>query len=183
MKFDSVKVQAFSAIEIPAEIGGELPAAPLVIDISTIEGHLDAWPEAGFNAPLLQIGYQQIFALGEIDLTQYAHIIMEYSYDGDNPRGGKTAEQSFTDAAHTPIIGLTALEKPFGYADVVNQDAIEQGVYVEMPYSPGMWSGAIRTATIDLPAEIDYNGPCYVSAFNPWDTAVVVLSITLIPRA
>ena len=149
-----------------------------VVDLSTIEGHIAAWPEAGYNGPILKVGYDNIFSFGEVNLGQYSKIIIEYSYDGDNTRGdGKTPEQCFTDAAVAPIIGFTALDKCFGYANVVNQDAIDNGVKTEMVYTPGSWAGAPRTAEIET---VMYNGPVYLSVFNPWGTEVVISSVTFV---
>ena len=149
-----------------------------VVDLSTIEGHIAAWPEAGYNAPILKVGYDNIFSFGEVNLGQYSKIIIEYSYDGDNTRGdGRTPEQCFTDASVAPIIGFTALEKCFGYANVVNQDAIDNGVKTEMVYTAGSWAGATRTAEVPTVA---YNGPVYLSVFNPWGTEVVISSITFV---
>ena len=82
-----------------------------------------------------------------------------------------------------PIIGFTALDKCFGYANVTNQDAIDNGIYTEIPYTTGNWAAATRTATIEIPANIGYNGPCYLSAYNPWGRTIAVASITLVPRA
>ncbi len=149
-----------------------------VVDLSTIEGHIAAWPEAGYNGPILKVGYNNIFSFGEVNLGQYSKIIIEYSYDGDNTRGdGRTPEQCFTDAAHAPIIGFTALDKCFGYADQVNQDAIDNGVKTELVYTPGSWAGATRTAEIET---VMYSGPVYLSVFNPWGTEVVISSVTFV---
>ena len=82
-----------------------------------------------------------------------------------------------------PIIGFNALDKCFGYANVTNQDAIDSGIYTEIPYTTGNWAAATRTATIEIPANIGYNGPCYLSAYNPWGRTIAVASITLVPRA
>ena len=149
-----------------------------VVDLSTIEGHIASWPEAGYNAPILKVGYEKIFNFGEVNLGQYSKIIIEYSYDGDNTRGdGRTPEQCFTDAAVTPIIGFTALDKCFGYANVVNQDAIDNGVKTELVYTSGSWAGATRTAEIDT---VMYSGVVYLSVFNPWGTEVVISSVTFV---
>ncbi|MBE6585844.1 MAG: hypothetical protein E7645_04865 [Ruminococcaceae bacterium] len=149
-----------------------------VVDLSTIEGN-SKFPEAGYgDASILKVGYNNIFSFGEVNLGQYSKIIIEYSYDGDNTRGdGRTPEQCFTDAAVTPIIGFTALDKCFGYADQVNQDAIDNGVKAEMVYTPGSWAGATRTAEIDT---VMYSGVVYLTVFNPWGTEVVVSSVTFV---
>lgn len=149
-----------------------------VVDLSTIEGN-SKFPEAGYgDAPILNVQYESIFYFGEVNLGQYSKIIIEYSYDGDNPRGdGKTPEQCFTDCSVAPIIGFTALDKCFGYANVVNQDAIDSGIKTEMVYTPGSWAGATRTAEIET---VMYNGPVYLTVFNPWGTGVVISSVTFV---
>ncbi len=155
----------------------------VVIDLSTIEGYKDT-NQFGYDCPIIDIGYDQVYLVGEFDLNNYSQIIIEYSYDGDTPNvTDRTPEQCWTDCGRYPIIGFTALNKCFGYANVVNQDAIELGIYTEMTYTPGNWAAATRTAVIDIPVGIGYSGPCYLSALNPWGRGIAVVSITLVPRA
>ena len=155
----------------------------VVIDLSTIEGY-KATNNYGYDCPIIDIGYNEVYLLGNFDLNQYSQIIIEYSYDGDSPNvTDRTPEQCWTDAGHAPIIGFTALDKCFGYANVTNQDAINNGIYTEIPYTTGNWAAATRTATIEIPENIGYNGPCYLSAYNPWGRTIAVASITLVPRA
>ncbi len=155
----------------------------LVIDLSTIEGYKDT-NQFGYDCPIIDIGYDQVYLVGEFDLNNYSQIIIEYSYDGDTPNvTDRTPEQCWTDCGRYPIIGFTALNKCFGYANVVNQDAINNGIYTEMTYTPGNWAAATRTAVIDIPVGIGYSGPCYLSALNPWGRGIAVVSITLVPRA
>ncbi len=152
----------------------------VVIDLSTIEGHQATNPY-GYDCPIIDIAYDQVYLVGEFDLNNYSQIIIEYSYDGDTTTD-RTPEQCWTDCSRAPIIGFTALNKCFGFANVVNQDAIDLGIYTEMPYTPGNWAAATRTAVIDIPVGIGYSGPCYLSAFNPWGRTIAVASITLVPR-
>lgn len=155
----------------------------MVIDIASVEGY-KASNNYGYNCPIIDIGYNEVYLLGNFDLNQYSQIIIEYSYDGDSPNvTDRTPEQCWTDAGHAPIIGFTALDKCFGYANVTNQDAIDNGIYTEIPYTTGNWAAATRTATIEIPENIGYNGPCYLSAYNPWGRTIAVASITLVPRA
>ena len=154
----------------------------VVIDLSTIEGYR-AENNYGYNGPILNIGYDNVFLVGEFDLNQYSQIIIEYSYDGDTVVENKPVEQNWTECGRAPIIGFTALNKSFGYANVTNQDAIDNGIYVDMPHTPGNWSAATRTATIEVPENIGYSGPCYISAYNPWFREIAIVSITLVPRA
>ena len=91
--------------------------------------------------------------------------------------------QNWAECGHAPIIGFTALNKSFGYANVTNQDAIDSGIYTDLPYTSGTWAAACRTAVIEVPENIGYNGPCYFSAYNPWFREIAVSSITLVPRA
>ena len=181
----------FASVEF---IGGEIdysaeepeePEGPqnVVIDIASVEGYKES-NNYGYNCPIIDIGYNEVYLLGNFDLNQYSQIIIEYSYDGDSPNvTDRTPEQCWTDAGHAPIIGFTALNKCFGYADVTNQDAIDSGIYTEIPYTTGNWAAATRTATIEIPENIGYNGPCYLSAYNPWGRTIAVASITLVPRA
>ena len=148
-----------------------------------VEGY-KATNNYGYDCPIIDIGYNEVYLLGNFDLNQYSQIIIEYSYDGDSPNvTDRTPEQCWTDAGHAPIIGFTALDKCFGYANVTNQDAIDNGIYTEIPYTTGNWAAATRTATIEIPENIGYNGPCYLSAYNPWGRTIAVASITLVPRA
>ncbi len=153
----------------------------VVIDLSTIEGYRAENPY-GYNGPILNIGYDNVYLVGEFDLNQYAQIIIEYSYDGDTVLDKPVIEE-WTNCDRAPIIGFTALNKCFGYANVTNQDAIDLGVYTDLVYTPGCWAAATRTATIEIPENIGYNGPCYVSAYNPWNREIAIASITLVPRA
>ncbi len=153
----------------------------VVIDLSTIEGYMDT-NNYGYEGPVLNIGYDKIFLVGEFDLNNYSQIIIEYSYDGDTVTD-RTPEECFTQCDRTPIIGFTALNKCFGYANVTNQDAIDNGIHTEMVYTPGSWAAATRTAVIEIPVGIGYSGPCYLSAYNPWGREIAVASITLVPRA
>ncbi len=159
------------------------PEAPknVVIDLSTIEGHQTS-NNFGYDCPILTIGYDKVFFVGDIDLNQYSQIIIEYSYDGDTVVEGKPVEQNWTECGRTPIIGFTALNKSFGFANITNQDAIDNGIYTDLPYTPGTWAAASRTAVIEIPENIGYNGPCYLSAYNPWFREIAVSSITLVPR-
>ncbi len=159
------------------------PEAPknVVIDLATIEGHQTS-NNFGYDCPILTIGYDKVFFLGDIDLNQYSQIIIEYSYDGDTVVEGKPVEQNWTECGRAPIIGFTALNKSFGFANITNQDAIDNGIYTDLPYTPGTWAAASRTAVIEIPENIGYNGPCYLSAYNPWFREIAVSSITLVPR-
>ncbi len=182
--FDVLNLTAFSAVENPG-FGTDEPEEPqnVVIDIASVEGY-KASNNYGYDCPIIDIGYNEVYLLGNFDLNQYSQIIIEYSYDGDSPNvTDRTPEQCWTDAGHAPIIGFTALDKCFGYADVTNQDAIDNGIYTEIPYTTGNWAAATRTATIEIPENIGYNGPCYLSAYNPWGRTIAVVSITLVPRA
>ncbi|MBE6585843.1 MAG: discoidin domain-containing protein, partial [Ruminococcaceae bacterium] len=167
-------------------IGGEIVEEPtvenVVIDLSTIEGH-QATNNYGYDCPVLTIGYDKVFFMGDIDLNKYAQIIIEYSYDGDTVVEGKPVEQNWAECGRAPIIGFTALNKSFGFANVTNQDAIDNGIYTDLPHTPGTWAAASRTAVIEIPENIGYNGPCYLSAYNPWFREIAVSSITLVPRA
>lgn len=60
---------------------------------------------------------------------------------------------------------------------------IDNGIYTEIPYTTGNRAAATGTATIEIPENIGYNGPCYLSAYNPWGRTIAVVSITLVPRA
>ena len=151
-----------------------------VIDLSTVEGY-KASNNYGYDCPIIDIGYNEVYLLGEIDLSKYSQIIIKYSYDGDSPNvTDRTPEQCWTDAGHAPIIGFTSINKCFGYANVTNQDAIDAGVYTEIPYTTGNWAAATRTAVIDL-TDITYSGACYLSAYNPWGRTIAVASIELVP--
>ena len=170
-------------IDLPSEDEPEAPVVEnVVIDLSTIEGYR-AENNYGYDGPILNIGYDNVFLVGEFDLNQYSQIIIEYSYDGDTVVENKPVEQNWTECGRAPIIGFTALNKSFGYANVTNQDAIDNGIYVDMPHTPGNWSAATRTATIEVPENIGYSGPCYISAYNPWFREIAIVSITLVPRA
>ena len=184
--FSSVEFIGAEIVEfIGAEIVDDEPEAPavenVVIDLSTIAGHKAENPY-GYNCPIIEIGYDQVYLMGQFDLNQYSQIIIEYSYDGDTVTD-RTPEQCWTDCSRAPIIGFTGLEKCFGFANVTNQDAIDLGIYTEMPHTPGNWAAATRTATIEIPEGIGYNGPCYLSAYNPWGRVIAVASVTLVPRA
>ena len=184
MKFDSVKVQAFSAIEIP-EFEASEPVEPdepvvenTVIDLSTVEGY-KASNNFGYDCPILQIGYNNVFLLGDIDLSKYSQIIIKYSYDGDTVVD-KPVDQEWAQCGRAPIIGITTINKCFGYANVTNQDAIDAGFYTDLPHTSGSWAAATRTAVVDL-TNVTYSGPCYVSAYNPWNREIAVVSVELVP--
>ena len=169
----------YHGLEVPS-VEPETPSVePLTIDLSGKACSENSWEAAGYSTPIIKLGYNGVSALGDLDLTAYNTITIKYSYDGDNTRGdGRTPEQCFTDSSVTPIIGFTAIEKCFGYANVVNQDAIDVGIYTEIELSSGCWAGATRTAVIDI-SDLEYNGPCYLTVFNPWGTEIVVSEIVL----
>ena len=173
-------VEKYDADKFGGSVEPEAPAN-VVIDISTIEGYR-AENNYGYDCPILNIGYDNVYLVGEFDLNQYSQIIIEYSYDGDTVVEGKPVEQNWAECGRTPIIGFTALNKSFGFANVTNQDAIDAGIYTDLVYTSGTWAAATRTATIEIPENIGYNGPCYISAYNPWFREIAIASITLVPR-
>ena len=181
--FSIYEVYAY-VVDDGAETEPETPAGPqnTVIDLSTVAGYKST-NNFGYDCPIVEIGYNEVYLLGDIDLSQYSEIIIKYSYDGDSPNvTDRTPEQCWADCGHAPIIGFTSINKCFGYANVTNQDAIDAGVYADMPHTPGNWAAATRTATIDI-SNVDYNGPCYLSAYNPWGRTIAVASIVLVPKA
>ena len=165
-------------IDTPEEPKPEEPVENVVINLATINGYKPT-NNYGYDCPIIDIGYNEVYLLGDIDLSKYSQAIIKYSYDGDTMTD-RTPEQCWTDCGRAPIIGFTTINKCFGYANVTNADAIEAGFYADLPYTTGNWSAHTRTAVIDL-TDVTYSGPLYLSAYNPWGRGIAVVSIELVP--
>ena len=156
-------------------------AADYAVDIASCSDAVE-FAAAGYTSKIFMFNYSDVKSIGEVDFSKYDSVVIEYSYDGDNMRTdvNKTPAQCFEDAAGKCIIGFTAGDKCFGYADVVNQDAVDSAIaYGEMVCNAGSWAGATRTMTLDI-SDVDYNGVTKMSVNNPWGTQVVISAVTFL---
>ncbi|MBP3665564.1 MAG: hypothetical protein J6K29_00790, partial [Clostridia bacterium] len=163
MKFNSVKVEGFSAVEIPEF---ETPDVPPVVTESipmeswTVTGHaagLTSKDKEGIGGMVaaggLNVGallHQGSVGLGELDLSKYSKVIIKYGIDN-----GPTTIEKHT-ANGTNRIMLTTADN--------NMTMTPGGdVLAYVDYTPNGWS--LMSIEIDLTA-VDYNG----NVFLTWDT-------------
>lgn len=154
-------------------------AADYEVDIASQSDAVE-FTAAGYQSNIFLFNYTDVKSIGEVDFSKYDSVVIKYSYDGDNERGGLTAAQAFEQTTGDCIIGFTAGDTCFGYADVVNQEAVDSAIaFGTMEYNAGSWAGATRTMTIDI-SDVDYNGVTKMSVNNPWGTQVVVSAVTFV---
>ena len=161
--FSSVKVEGFSAVEIPEF---EIPDVPPVVTESipmeswTVTGHaagLTSKDKEGIGGMVaaggLDVGallHQGSVGLGELDLSKYSKVIIKYGIDN-----GPTTIEKHT-AKGTNRIMLTTADN--------NMTMTPGGdVLAYVDYTPNGWS--LMSIEIDLTA-VDYNG----NVFLTWDT-------------
>ncbi len=174
MKFDSVKVQAFSAIEIP-EFETNEPETPdeptveyyenLAVPQSdwVISGHMptilspenkDAYPN---HYPMVAAGgiesgallYQGSIYLGNLDLSKYSKVIVKWGHDNSEATLAKYNAQDNTRFA------LVNASKDTG-----NMSPAEDTIIASATYELKGWG--LTALEIDL-SEIDYSGDVYLT--------------------
>ena len=131
----------------------------------------DGFPEAGLpNATFCKLGYNNVIALGTMDLSQFIQVRITYSCDGSDLTAGRFENSS------SLAIGLKSQGTSYGQETTDNFDG--NLACTDMVFSSGSWTD-IRTAVVDL-SEVFYNGDVWVAIHNPEGTEVLIHSITFV---
>ena len=131
----------------------------------------DGFPEAGLpDATFCKLGYNNVVALGAMDLSQFVAVRITYSCDGSDLTAGRFENSS------SLAIGLKSQGTSYGQETTDNFDG--NLACTDMEFSNGSWT-AIRTAVVDL-SEVFYNGDVWVAIHNPEGTEVLIHSVTFV---
>ena len=175
IKFNSVKVEGFSAVEIPEF---ETPDVPednnLKIDLSTVTpatgaNFVPSWVEAGYPmTPVLQMmNWGSQAGLGEIDLSLYSAVVVTYGSDASGVQGDVGTYMALTKNG--------AVENADG-SEKTDAEIIAQAT---MSNATGGWT-TTRTVTIEF--DTDYNGPVYLAQDMKDGNGIGIVSIVFIAK-
>ena len=145
------------------------------VDISTLadqDGYRANYIGAGYANPLLVLGYNRCIALGEMDLSKYTTLRIQYGCDG-----GAGTEANFAALNGDTPIGLKSTESSYGNCGTYEMDGdIAHG---DMVFSSIGWAGGARWIEIDLTG-VDYNGEVFLTVHNPMSTQIAISEIQFV---
>lgn len=148
------------------------PVSDGMVDLSTLEGVLPEYPDAGYHSPIIQV-YDSVINLGYIDLSAYDKIMIQYGCDG-------TDITNFRFAVLNGNIPIGIKSTPTTYGTSGNYVMDGDIAHTDMVFSPLSWATGARWAEIDLKG-INYAGDVYVALHNPDGTMIAISAIKLIP--
>lgn len=163
-------VLALSAFLLPAAAAGDLE-----IDFSTLDTSktgsqttIHVFSPAGYTDTVIQFGGPENYvSLGEIDLSQYGSVTIEYGADMNAVFESSDGTMSY--------VALTSYEGPIAelkdgdevYTLVDGVDIIGQG---ELEEVTGFWAGGSNTLTFEF--NTNYNGEVFLSQLPARDLGI-----------
>ncbi len=145
------------------------------VDISTLAdqgGYKANFAAAGYTKPLFQLGYGNNIYLGEMDLSKYSSVRIQYGCDG-----GAGTEANFAALNGDTPIGLKSTNDYYGNSGEYNMEG--DIAHADMVFSSNGWASGARWIEIDLTG-VDYNGEVYVAVHNPKGTGIAISAIEFI---
>ena len=163
-------VLALSAFLLPAAAAGDLE-----IDFSTLDTSkkgsqttIHVFSPAGYTDTVIQFGGPESYvSLGEIDLSQYGSVTIEYGADMNAVFESSDGTRSYValTSYEGPIAELKAGDEVYTLVDGV--DIIGQG---ELEEVTGNWAGGSNTLTFEF--NTNYNGEVFLSQLPARDLGI-----------